>query len=214
MNIVIIDDHHLFLHGMQLMLNQVGWQVNCYEKAEIALEAIPELAPDLILIDLSMPAMDGYSMIQALDSRDWLYPVAVVSASEDTQLISDVLEAGAMGFIPKSYQPDELVQAIEHIIDGQVHIPTAIKARIKALKQQQAQPHASLLSKRQLDVLKLLVKGYPNKRVSVILNISEDTVKFHIRGIFKALEVSNRTEAVTKASELGLILSLHQVSGQ
>lgn len=213
MKIVIIDDHHLFLHGMQLMLNQMGWQVSCYEKAELALEAIPQISPDLVLIDLSMPGMDGFSMIQALDSRDWLYPVAVVSASEDTQLIADVLEAGAMGFIPKSYQPDALVQAIEGIIEGQVHIPEALHQRITALKQQQAQPQAALLSKRQLDVLKLLVKGYPNKRVSVILNISEDTVKFHIRGIFKALEVSNRTEAVTKASELGLISPLHQVSG-
>ncbi|MCE0555643.1 MULTISPECIES: response regulator transcription factor [unclassified Motilimonas] len=203
--IAVIDDHHLFLHGMELILKNTGAEVVIFESAASALGELSEVAPDLILMDLSMPEMDGFSMIHALAARDFLLPIAVVSASEDISQISDALDAGAMGFIPKSYPPDALVRAIESIIDGHIHVPESIALGIKQYKESLAQSPEYSLSPRQMDVLKLLAKGYPNKKVADILNISEDTVKFHLRGLFKILGVSNRTESVTRANELGLL---------
>ncbi len=204
--IVVIDDHQLFLHGMELMLSNSGADVTSFDQAEKALDELAQIEPDLVMIDLSMPGMDGFSMIRALNARDLLLPVAVVSATEDHIQIGEALNAGAMGFIPKSYDPKSMLVALDEIMAGQIHIPENIAALLNQPKENSTKLHELYgLSPRQMDVLRLLAKGYPNKRVSLILNISEDTVKFHLRGIFKALSVSNRTESVTKASELGLL---------
>ncbi|MCE2572768.1 response regulator transcription factor [Motilimonas eburnea] len=209
MKIVIIDDHHLFLHGMELMLQNSGANVVTFDSAITALTQLKNEQPDLILIDLAMPEMDGFSLLRALDARAMLFPVAVVSASEDIAQISDVLNAGAMGFIPKSYPPEKLLNAIEDISMGHIHVPEMLAVELARHKENEQARARCTLSSRQLDVLKLLAKGYPNKKVADILNISEDTVKFHLRGIYKALGVSNRTESVTRANELGL-LPLHR----
>ncbi len=203
--IVIIDDHHLFLHGMELMLQNSGAEVVIFDSAATALTRLTSLQPDLILIDLAMPEMDGFSMLRALDARAMLFPIAVVSASEDVAQISDALDAGAMGFIPKSYPPEKLLSAIDDIFSGQIHVPESLVTELAQHKANEQERASCTLSPRQLDVLKLLAKGYPNKKVADILNISEDTVKFHLRGIYKELGVSNRTESVTRANELGLL---------
>ena len=203
--IAVIDDHHLFLHGMELILKSKGAEVVIFERAELALAALPEIAPDLVLMDLSMPEMDGCSLINELSTRDLLFPVVVVSASEDITQIAEALNAGAMGFIPKSYPPEALINAIEEIIEGNIHIPAAIKLSLQQHKQALAQVSTCVLSPRQLDVLTLLAQGHPNKKMADMLNISEDTVKFHLRGLFKILGVSNRTESVSRANELGLL---------
>jgi len=206
LKILLIDDHHLFLQGMQSLLADFVSTVVATDDAENALLALPETKPDLILIDLFMPGMDGLSFIKAIESRQLLIPVVVLSAAEDISDIRKVLEAGAFGFIPKSVNRESLLLALNTVVSGSIYVPESIVSRLPARGIEADDGTSNYgLSDRQIQILELLAKGYPNKKISLILFVKDETVKTHLRNIFQILAVNTRTEAVTRALELKLL---------
>lgn len=210
MKFLIVDDHPLFAEGIQFVLEPLfsGSQCQIANSAEEALEHVATEQYDLVLIDLNMPGIDGLSLLQALGKRNLSIPFAVLSSVEDLQKIRQALDNGASGFIPKAFGKEELHLALRVILDGETFIPEAIAwqlNRIRADKITTSQYDDLGISQRQHEVLVLLSKGLTNKQMATTLFITEDTVKFHTRNLFRMLRASNRTDCVSRARQRGLL---------
>ncbi|WP_022940660.1 response regulator [Psychromonas hadalis] len=207
--IVIIDDHPLFLHGLKLTLESSNNEVFVFDNPMVALMQIEQLQPDLILMDLCMPEMDGICMIDELTKRQILSPVIVLSACEDYKDVLLALQKGAMGFIPKSYSPQDMLAGLEAVLMGDIFIPSEIELQLEALVLQEKKNKALYhLSGRQAEILLLLQAGKTNREIAALLSISPDTVKFHQKGIYQILDVSgvnSRAKALQKALQVGLL---------
>jgi len=169
------------------------------ENGEQAVRLFRQVQPDVTLIDLRMPGMGGVATIEALRAEFPRARMIVLSTFDTDEDIYRALRAGAQGYLLKEASLDELVDAIRTVHAGQRRIPSPIAAR---LAERMASPD---LSPRELDVLRLLVKGESNKRIAVALNISEATVKGHVNNIFIKLGVSDRTEAAMTALQRGIV---------
>jgi DNA-binding NarL/FixJ family response regulator len=207
--IVIVDDHQLFLHGLKLTLENSNNEVFIFDNPVTALMHVEQLQPDLILTDLSMPEMNGISMIDELSKRKILSPVIVLSACEDYKEVITALQKGAMGFIPKYYTPEDMLLGLETVLMGNIFIPAEIEYQIEHLVLQEKKNKVQYrLSERQTEILSFLHLGKTNREIAELLSISPDTVKFHQKGIYQVLEVSgisSRAEAIEKALKVGLI---------
>lgn len=160
--------------------------------------------PDLALLDLHMPGSDGAPWIGRLRARFPALPVIVVSAEESPPLVRELIACGVAGFIPKSDTAAVILQAVRLVLSGGTYAPLRLlSGEHPAAGNGKARPDAPShgLTQRQLDVLALLARGLPNKRIARELGLSEGTVKVHLLAIFRALEVSNRTEAVVAAQK-------------
>lgn len=232
MRVLIADDHRLIIEGVKLKLRELGDAVEFVEAETVAqlksaLSRSP--LPDIALIDMAMPGADGVEHIKdavaALKEPsdnsegitvDRARPVIVLSGTEDPAAIRHVLDLGVQGYIPKSSPPDVILNAVRLVVGGGIYVPP------EAMKAASATPLmpafatagngdglttkerlATVLTDRQIDVLKLLAKGRPNKLIARELGISEGTVKIHLAAIFRALHVRNRLEALVAAQHLG-----------
>ena len=216
MNILVADDHQLFLDGMRLILNKLDDSVSITESnsAEQAIEILESGETfDLILIDLSMPGMDGLSILQRMHARKVWLPLVVISAEEDIYTIKSALDSGALGFIPKAHSSQQMLDALSSILDGDIYIPEGIEKQIDNLETRRPPEEAgnnhslktSGITRRQYDVLQLLAKGYSNKQIATCLFLTEHTVKAHISALFTTLQASNRTECVQIATRQGML---------
>ncbi len=205
--ILVVEDHPLFLEGLSLALQKLpsGSYSHCvgsYQEAKAILELHFDF--DLILLDLNLPDGQGLSLLRYLQLRKLFLPVAFLSASEEVTDVTAAMAAGAAGFISKANSSDGIVTAIEKIINGEQCLP---EFYLTAPKMSSLHQNALNLTPRQLDVLLLLAEGLPNKRICQRLELTEHTVKTHLKTLFQLLEVHNRTECVQKAVRLGLLLS-------
>ena len=207
--IVIIDDHQLFLHGLKLTLESSDNEVLVFDNPILALIEIESLQPDIILMDLSMPEMDGIGMIDELAKRDILSPVVILSACEDYKDVLLAIQKGAMGFIPKSYSPRDMLVGLESVLMGDIFIPDEIEQQLELLASESRKNKEMYhLSERQSEILSLLHVGKTNREIAAVLSISPDTVKFHQKGLYQVLEVSgvgSRVQAIEKAVKVGLL---------
>ncbi|WP_181817771.1 response regulator transcription factor [Psychromonas sp. B3M02] len=207
--IVIIDDHQLFLYGLKLTLENENNTVMTFDSPIQALPEIKRIQPDLILMDLYMPDMSGLTLIEALAAQEVISPVVVLSACEEYQDVYHALQKGAAGFIPKSYSPEAMLSALQSIFAGDIFVPDEVASEIAEMEQlAERNKEIYHLSDRQIQILKLLHEGKKNREIADILCISQDTVKFHQKGLYTALDVSgssSRIQAVDKALKLGLI---------
>jgi DNA-binding NarL/FixJ family response regulator len=204
MKFLLADDHALFRDGMRHILRKLDPNVILLEAADH--ESTVELLAkhpdtDLALIDLHLPARDGTDLIAALLSGPQTVPIVVLSASEDPNEIRRVLETGAMGFIPKSEAVEVMLGALRLILSGGVYVPPLLVRSDGSCKNNELTP-------RQHDVLHGLAQGKSNREIGFDLGLSEATVKVHVTGIFKCLNVSNRAQAVKLAEQRGLIKPL------
>jgi len=208
-SLLIADDHPLFRGALKSALHGQFHDINIQEtdSLESTLQYLANAADlDLLLLDLNMPGSgELYGLIRIRANFADL-PIAVISGTEDVEIIAKVIEAGALGFIPKTSQPQEISEAILSILAGDVWLPVNIKEAV--LKQ--PKPNLSVASKvaeltpAQYNVLCYLHEGLLNKQIAYELHISEATVKAHITAIFKKLGINNRTQAVLIASSLKL----------
>ncbi|KZN51979.1 response regulator transcription factor [Pseudoalteromonas luteoviolacea] len=206
---LIADDHPLFREALKGALqNQFeGLEVIESENFEQTLQRLSQYDDlDLLLLDLHMPGNgDLYGLIRIREDHPAL-PIVVVSGSEDLNVISKVMGYGAMGFIPKASSSQDIVSALQQVLEGESWLPADIKEQIQDLNgedRELAQQIASL-TPQQYKVLQYLHEGLLNKQIAYELNISEATVKAHITAIFRKLGVYNRTQAVLIASKLQL----------
>ncbi len=204
MKVLIVDDHALVRDGLGHLLQALDDDTVAVIEAATASDALacaaatPDL--DLALVDLNLPDRHGHELVAALVAQCPLLPTVVLSASEDPGDIEQVLAAGALGFVPKSSPTPILVQALRLVLAGGIYVPPALMRA--AARAEAPSPHA--LTERQTAILRCLVDGHSNKAIARELGITEATVKAHVSAIFKALGVSNRTQAARAARELGI----------
>lgn len=209
MRVLIADDHQLFIDGIRHILHKLDAVMEITE-ANRAGQAIDILesgqAFDLILIDLSMPGMNGMSILQRMHARKTWLPLVVVSAEENPHTIKSALDAGALGFIPKAHSSQQMLSALNAILEGNIYIPLDIEKQIAHLGTRRPTLEGGI-TKRQYDVLQLLAKGYSNKQIATSLFLTEHTVKAHISALFTTLNASNRTDCVQTATRQGILES-------
>jgi DNA-binding NarL/FixJ family response regulator len=215
MRFLVADDHAVFRVGLLYLLQRLDPEAEILEASDYA-EALDiaerEEAIDLILVDLLMPGVEGYSGISGLRDRARAAPIVVVSARENPADVQASLDNGAMGYLPKSSSSEVMLNAIRLVLAGGMYLPPALLGhrdgdrRANGLDTNLGQPRLSdqvarNLTRRQRDVMRLLALGRSNKAIAQELNLAEGTVKVHVSAIFKALNVTNRTEAVIIAGK-------------
>jgi DNA-binding NarL/FixJ family response regulator len=206
--LVVVDDHALFRRGLIGLLSDmpdfevVGEAGNGRE----ALEVIEQTQPDIVLLDVNMPVMDGIATVEALRSRRTPLHILMLTISQSEEDLFAAIKAGADGYLLKNTEPEELHRTLMHIARGErVLSPEVTGPVLRAFTRLSSQEQPPLLSDRELEVLNCLATGQTTQQISTHLYISENTVKTHIRHILEKLEASNRTEAVSKAMQMGLI---------
>ena len=215
MKFLVADDHAVFRVGLLYLLQRLDPEAEILEASDYA-EALEiaerEDSIDLILVDLLMPGIDGYSGISGLRDRSRAAPIVVVSARENPADVQASLDNGAMGYLPKSSSSEVMLNAIRLVLAGGMYLPPALLGhpegdrRAENLESGFGQPRLSnqvarSLTRRQRDVMRLLALGRSNKAIAQELSLAEGTVKVHVSAIFKALNVTNRTEAVIIAGK-------------
>lgn len=207
--ILIVDDHPVVREGLAGMISTQK-DMDVVGEAGNGIEAIhqaKELGPDLILMDLQMPTMDGAVAIRQIRQDCPDARILVLTAFDTDERILHAIEAGAQGYLLKGVPRDDLFRGIRVVADGGSLLQPSVAARLlsrvgQMLKQEDA---GEQLTEREKEVLGLLTKGHRNKEIADLLFISERTVKFHVGIIFQKLSVSNRAEAVSKALQTGLV---------
>jgi DNA-binding NarL/FixJ family response regulator len=216
MKILVVDDHPLIRSALGQILTDIGEAVELLTCADCAsamatAEATPDL--DLILLDLTLPDRSGLEAVRDIRQCCPTVPTVVLSATEDRDVVRAALEAGAMGFIPKTSSNQVMLSALQLVLSGGMYVPPqALVPEKEPARGGTAPPRpdgcrpADIgLTERQADVLALMVQGKPNKLICRELNLAEGTVKIHVTAVLKALDVRNRTQAVIKANRLGLV---------
>ena len=213
MHLLLIDDHALFREGLKFLLRGLDEHLLIDEAGSVdAAVAKQDAAPfDLILLDLNLPGVGDLAALATVRDVYPQSPVVVLSGEDDPRMIRATIEHGAMGFVPKSSTPEILIQALRLILARGVYLPLSAldseEPRADAIDAP-ANPDAVLrnLSPRQVEVLRCVIQGQPNKLIARYLALSESTVKQHLSAVLRTLGARNRTEAVYAAAKLGLRL--------
>jgi DNA-binding NarL/FixJ family response regulator len=206
--LVVVDDHVLFRRGLVGLLAEMAEfeVVGEASDGQEALDVIARVQPDIALLDVNMPRMDGITLVQSLRRQKSSLRILMLTISQESEDLLGAVRAGANGYILKNTDPESLRQALLKVAEGQGALsPEVVGLVLDALSRTVVVEPAALLSERELEVLNCLAEGLTTLQIAMRLFISENTVKTHIRHILEKLEASNRTEAVGKATQLGLI---------
>ena len=211
--IVIVDDHPMVREGLRSMLSAADIQVvGEASSGEEALELIAQLAPDIALVDIRMPDMDGLEMLDALRKSGQSTKVIMVTTYKKISYLLQALAAGASGFVLKDISREELLKTIRSVFTGVsyidhgflrdvIHDLDETRPEVEKVVLDMVEP----LTPREMDVLHLLVEGLSNRAIAHALGISPGTVKGYVQTIFEKLAVSDRTQAAVKAIRSGLV---------
>jgi DNA-binding NarL/FixJ family response regulator len=199
--ILIVDDHPVVCSGLTSMLStQSGLEVlGSAASGEEALAMIQQDTPDLLLLDLRMPGIDGIGVLQALQKKESPPRVIVLTSFEKDEEIYRAIRAGAQGYLLKDTTESEMVAAIYVVDAGKRYIPRHIAARLADRMMR------SDLTAREVQILERLAQGSTNKQIASALDISDNTVRHHVNNIMGKLQVSDRTEAVATAIRRGVL---------
>ena len=207
--VLIADDHPLYRDALRAIVPQALPNASVTEagcQSEVVTSVTSDAAFDLIVLDLNLPGATGLSCLRHVRETAPLTPIIVVSANDDPTTMSDVVLAGATGYVPKSSPRQVLIDAIKVIMNGGTYLPAAAVVALRRAQTADAPPSRSStpneLTSRQMRVLKLLADGLSNKQIARELQISEITVKAHVSLILQKLEVTNRVQAANKARKL------------
>lgn len=213
LNVLLVDDHQIYLDGLSITLSMMSnidqvYQATCLE------EAMPVLAStkiDIILLDLNLPQVDGFNVMKRVSKTTPDVPVLILSGSDQPEDMRLAMSFGAKGYLNKTATGDEITDAITRISQGE-QLNTAISIAfvnddaplLNSIRQSAAREYR--ITQRQAEVLVLLSEGLSNKLICRRLNLTEATVKFHLKALFIALDVHNRTECVAVARKLGVLV--------
>lgn len=206
--ILIADDHYVVRKGLRALFETKGG-FEVVAEAEDGSEAIyktREQSPDVILVDLVMPGVDGIAAIEAIKKEDADARILVLTSFSDDDRVFAAIKAGALGYLLKDSEPDELLQAIESVHHGQASLhPTIALKLVRELNEPPSQPPTpDPLTERETVVLKLIAQGMSNQEIAEQLVISERTVGSHVSNILSKLHLANRTQAALYALREGL----------
>ena len=210
--IVLVDDHEMVIEGLKAMLAAFTERVQVVGQAvgaERALAVIEELNPDIVLCDVRMQGSSGLDLCQALRERDRTRKVVMLSVYDDEQYLFQAMRVGASGYLLKSIGSDELVRQLEFVQRGETAIDPGMAARAvdtaARIQRDEFWPGARHgLSQRESEILSYVVSGLSNRGIAAKLVIGDETVKSHLRSIYRKLGVSDRTGAVATALREGI----------
>lgn len=205
--LVVVDDHALFRRGLVGLLGDMSEFEVVGEAGDgmEALDVIARVRPDIVLLDVNMPRMDGIGLVQALRRQKESPRILMLTISQDDGDLLHAVKAGANGYVLKNTEPEDLRQALLSVARGQGALSPEVVGSVLSALSKAVVEEPALLSDREHEVLVCLADGLTTMQIAARLFISENTVKTHIRHILDKLESSNRTEAVGKATQLGLL---------
>lgn len=211
MRVLVADDHSLFRDGITSLLEAAGLDiVGQAGNGQEAVEAVIRLKPDLVLLDIDMPKMNGLEALRLIKEKQPETKVVMLTVSEDDTNIFEAIQFGAQGYLLKNLNGEEFLALIEGLKWGEAAMTRRTTARlmmqVSKPSPQPSQP-AQELTNREVEILGLVAGGLPNKAIAQKLSVSENTVKYHVRNILQKLGVQNRTEAVTQAIRAGILES-------
>jgi DNA-binding NarL/FixJ family response regulator len=200
----LVDDQQLVREGIAGLLSLSGktdilWQA---ANGAEALDKMQNAHVDILLADIRMPVMDGITLVQKLREFGILTPVMMLTTFDDSELFARSLAAGANGFLLKDVSLEKLVHSIESLVAGGFITDSVM---LKKWQQEKSRPSTVQLTERELQILRLLVGGMSNKEIVRVVFLAEGTVRNHVSNILAKLECRDRTQAVLKAMELGLV---------
>jgi DNA-binding NarL/FixJ family response regulator len=205
--VVVVDDHALFRAGLVgLLADMPEFQVvGEASNGEEAVLVVERTRPDVILMDVNMPVMNGLQAVERISKHTSAHIIMLTISRQEDDLFT-AIAAGADGYLLKNAEPEELRKAILNIVDGKsVLSPEVTRPVLKALVSASFPLNDKVLSKREIEVLDCLARGLTTTQIAAQLFVSENTIKTHIRHILEKLGASNRAEAVSKAGQMGLL---------
>jgi DNA-binding NarL/FixJ family response regulator len=204
MKVLIADDHRLMVEGIRRALEPAG-DIEIVGEAATGSQVLPlvrRLSPDVVLLDMRMPLMDGLQCLDAIRKNCPKVKVIVLSVFSDPEHIQAAFRQGACGYIVKSVNPIDLPSAIRQAVDGTVFHAIGLPDSTA-----ESVGKANGLTERELAILKAVARGLSNSAIGKELWVTEQTVKFHLTNIYRKLDLANRTEAAKYAYDHGLIVS-------
>jgi len=210
--VMLVDDQNLVRKGVRSLL-ELSEEIEVIAEAADGAEAIrmiPEVKPDVVLLDMRMPGLSGLDVLQDLFQKDALPPTIILTTFDDDELVLAGIKSGARGYLLKDVALADLVNAVKTVAEGGSIVKPAVTQRLlKGLANLQndfsslEQPDP--LTDRETEILRLMAGGYSNKEIANTLGVAEGTVKNHVSNILSKMGVRDRTRAVLKAFELGQI---------
>lgn len=210
--VMLADDQTLVRQGICSLLelsNNITVVGQVDDGSEVV-DGIRRYQPDVLLLDIRMPKMNGIDALRAMRREELMVPCIILTTFDDHQLVMEGLQAGARGYLLKDVSLESLVNAIESVHGGGTLVQPAITERIlrglsSIAQQEENEEEAEALSRKELEVLRMMAGGYSNKEISLAIHKSEGTVKNQVSSILAKLHVRDRTQAVLRAINLGLL---------
>ena len=212
MHLLIADDHRLVLDALHCYMTRLDPEIEvteAYDFPQARDRVLANQSIDLVLLDVNMPGMNGLQGLDAMRECCPDTPVVLLSGAADPALVREALRRGAAGFIPKDLSGKAMLRALELVMSGEIYVPAIVLSDGMtspgngACKKPGEEGPLDQLTRREGEVLSLLVEGQSNKQIAQALGLKDITVAFHLKGIFRKLGASNRTEAVIAAVRSG-----------
>jgi DNA-binding NarL/FixJ family response regulator len=210
--VMLVDDQNLVRKGVRSLL-ELSTDIEIVAEAADGAEAIrllPEVNPDVMLLDMRMPGMSGIDVLQTLAKNDAVPPTIILTTFDDDELVLAGIKAGARGYLLKDVSLEDLVGAVKTVAEGGTIVKPAVTQRLLKGLENLHTEFSSLdrpdpLTERETEILRLMAGGYSNKEIANSLGVAEGTIKNHVSNILSKMGVRDRTRAVLKAFELGQI---------
>ncbi len=207
MKAVLIDDHALFRDGLEGLLKRRGVEVRACSNGLEGIEATTVFKPDVVMVDLRMPEIDGVQTLKMLREKDAKLPILILTTSDEATDLKECLRHEASGYLLKDMDPDDLVVALRKVIAGETVVAPELAGTLAAIIQNRGDASTeeekttfSSLSPREMEILSHLTEGQSNKVIARHLGISDGTVKLHVKSILKKLGLHSRVEAAVLAA--------------
>ena len=208
--VMLVDDHKMVREGMKQLLefdNEIKVIAEASGGAE-CLEILQEKIPDVLLLDINMPEMNGIEVVKKIRKNNIPVKILMLTVHKEVEYLLHLMDLGIEGYILKDSDSTELIKAIEAVVKGETYIQAELMPALnsKLVKRDTDKDKLDMLTDREIEVLKLVAVGKFNKEIAVQLHISERTVKNHISNIFKKIDVSDRTQAAVFAIKNNMII--------
>lgn len=211
-SVCLVDDQNLVRQGIRSLLelsDAIEVIAEASDGAE-AIEMIPRIKPDVVLLDMRMPGLSGLDVLRQLSADNTLPPTVILTTFDDDQLVLAGIKAGARGYLLKDVSLEQLVDAVKTVAGGGSLVAPVVTQRLLAGLERMQNEFSSLdrpdpLTDRETEILRLMASGYSNKEIANSLGVAEGTVKNHVSNILSKLGVRDRTRAVLKAFEIGIV---------
>lgn len=218
MRVLVADDHSLFRDGIVSLLEAAGHSViGQVGDGEAAIRAAAELQPDLVLLDLAMPGLDGLRALASIKTAQPSVKVVILTVSAEDGDLYQAIRSGADGYLLKNLTSVDLMEMLNGLQRGEAAITRATAARVMegfAGERGRSDSGIARLTERELEILRWVAEGHSNKAIGQLLSISENTVKYYMKNILQKLGARNRAEATSMAIRLGLLSDAKPLSGQ